>query len=236
MGNLFVDYLDEVAKGAEDLGSFFEPDVEAVHALQPELIIVGGRSSNQVRSLGRVAPTIDMTIGIDLMTEAVARLRSYGQLFGKETEAASLEAQLKSRVAEARAAAQGKGDALIIMANGPKISAYGVGGRFGWVHEAVGLQEAAPKIGASIHGEAVSFEFIRKTNPDWLIVVDRLAAIGRPGAQAKATLDNALVQQTKAWQSDQVIYLNAADIYIAHGGVQSTLRTLEELIAALNAS
>ncbi len=236
MGSLYVDYLDHVTAEAADLGTFFEPDVEALHAMSPDLIIVGTRSSDQVDSLSKIAPVIDMTTGGDVIGDALARLRAFGEIFELQQQAADLEVAFDAKLGKAKSIVGGKGTALIVMTNGPKISAYGAGGRFGWLHHAVGLPQAAPEIGASTHGESISFEFIKKVDPDWLIVVDRLAAIGRPGESAKATLDNALVQGTKAWESGQVIYLNAADIYIAGGGIQSLNRTLDTLIAAFDAS
>lgn len=231
---LYVDYLDDVARDATPLGTFWEPDFEGVHALEPDLIIVGSRSSDQLDNMARIAPSIDMTIDQDLVGDAVKRLRDYGRIFGKTDAAAALEKKLDDRMSQAAQAAAGKGDVLIVMTNGPKISAYGAGGRFGWLHKDLGLPEAAPEISAATHGEAISFEFIRDADPDWLVVVDRLAAIGQPGEAAQATLDNALVQQSKAWKSGQVIYLNAADIYIAGGGVQSMIRTLDDLIAGFS--
>lgn len=229
---LYVDYLDEVAETAVDLGTFWEPDVESLHAMAPDLIVVGSRSSDQVEPLSNIAPAIDMTVSYDTIPDALARLAAYGEIFGRQEQAAALRAEFEARLAQVKAAAAGKGTALVVMTNGPKISAYGRGGRFGWLHDSVGLPEAAPQIGESVHGESISFEFIQETNPDWLIVVDRLAAIGRPGESAAATLDNVLVRQTKAWQAGQVVYLNAADIYIAGGGIQSMNRTLDQLTAA----
>lgn len=231
---LFVDYLDAATAEAEHLGSFWEPDVEGFHALQPDLIVVGNRSSDQLKPLGRISQTIDMTITAGVIEAVLVRLRAFGEVFDKADAAAALEQELVVRLAQARDVVRDKGDALVVMTNGPKISAYGADGRFAWLHQDVGLPEAAPELGASIHGEAISFEFIRDTDPDWLIVVDRLAAIGRPGEGAQVTPDNALVQQTKAWSRGQVIYLNAADIYIAGGGVQSMMRTLDQRIAAFS--
>lgn len=231
LNGLYVDYLEETAAKAADLGTFWEPDMEALHALAPDLIVVGSRSSDQVKPLSRIAPAIDMTVGHDTVAEGLARLQTYGEIFSRQDRAADLKAAFEDRLQRARAAAAGKGTALVIMTNGPKISAYGTGGRFGWLHTDLELPEAAPEIGASVHGESISFEFIRDKNPDWLIVLDRLSAIGRPGEGAAATLDNVLVQGTKAWSSGQVIYLNSADIYVAGGGIQSMTRTLDQLIA-----
>lgn len=230
---VYVPYLDEVAAQAETVGTLFEPDFEAVAALEPDLIVVGGRSSPQFDALAAIAPVIDMTIGDDaLLEDGRARIDAYGALFGKGAEAAALAAGLDAEVAAARAAVAGKGNALIVLTNGPKVSAYGPGSRFGWVHAALGLPPAVEDVEAATHGEAISFEFISTANPDWLLVVDRAAAIGEAGAGARDTLDNPLVAGTTAWKEGQVVYLDAAPIYIAGGGVRSLAHTLGEITAA----
>lgn len=230
---LFVSYLDDVAAGAAPVGTLFEPDFEAVAALAPDLIVVGGRSAAQFDALAAIAPTIDMTLGDDtLFADAEARIAAYGALFGKEEAAGALQADLDSALALARAAVADKGAALIVLTNGPKVSAYGPGSRFGWIHAALGLPPAIADVEAATHGEAISFEFIQKANPDWLLVVDRSAAIGEGAAAARATLDNPLVAETKAWQAGQVVYLDAAPIYIAGGGVRSLHATIDQILAA----
>jgi iron complex transport system substrate-binding protein len=70
-------------------------------------------------------------------------------------------------------AVAGKGDALIVMTNGPKLSAYVRGTRFGWIHDRLGLAEVCPDLDPQVHGDAISFEFIASVDPDWLIVLDR---------------------------------------------------------------
>lgn len=230
---VYVDYLEDLARGAEKVGSLFEPDFEAVNALQPDLIVAGGRSSKQAGALSEFAPTIDMTIwGDDLLGQVTARLHAYGKIFGKEAEAKALETELMNAIGRVKESANGTGNALIVLTNGPKLSVYGEGSRFGWLHSILGIEPAIDNVKASTHGEAVSFEFIRDTNPDWLIVIDRAAAIGQDAVLASETLDNKLVGETKAWKKGQVIYLDAAKIYIAAGGHQSLMGTLQELETA----
>lgn len=231
---LFVDYLGE-AESAEIVGSLFEPDFEAINALQPDLVILGGRSSTQLEALEGMAPAIDMTIpGETLIDTGLARIDAYGALFQREDKAAALRATLEEKITAASTAAEDQGSALIVLTNGPKVSAFGAGSRFGWIHGALGLEEAANADEAGSHGQPVSFEFIAEANPDWLIVIDRAAAIGADGARAQQTLDNELVAQTTAWTKGQVVYLNGAESYIAGGGAQSIENALDQLIEAFS--
>ena len=230
---LYVSHLQHFAEGIEVVGSLFEPDFETINALAPDLVVIGGRSAKQYDMLSQIAPTIDMTIwGTDMVGQAKARLEAYGTLLGKEGEAASLAADFDAKIEQAKAAVKGKGNALLLLTNGPKVSAYGAAGRFGWLYDAIDLPEAIENVEDATHGEAVSFEFIRDVNPDWLLVIDRSAAIGAEGEGARQTLDNALVQATTAWKEDQVVYLDAANVYISGGGIQSMMRTMDELIDA----
>ncbi|MEL7527669.1 MAG: siderophore ABC transporter substrate-binding protein [Pseudomonadota bacterium] len=231
----YVDYLTAPTKNAEIVGSLFEPDFEAINALQPDLIIAGGRSSRQVGALSELAPTIDMTIwGDGLLDQAKARLDAYGKLFGKEEKAKELAQELDRLTNVVREKTTEAGNALIVLTNGPKLSVYGKDSRFGWLHSELGIDPVIDDVKASTHGEAVSFEFIRDANPDWLIVIDRAAAIGEDTTLAAATLDNKLIAETNAWKSGQVIYLDAAKVYIAAGGYQSLKGTLDDLAQAFS--
>ncbi|AVT81281.1 siderophore ABC transporter substrate-binding protein [Rhodopseudomonas palustris] len=227
---VFLPELKSAAAGGEVVGTLFEPNLEALSALDPDLIILGGRSSPKAKFTSRIAPTIDMTIdGQELVRDAEARLQAYGRLFGREQTAEQEKQKFNAAIVAARDAAKGKGRALIVMTNGPKISAFGLGSRFGWIHSTLQIEPAVTTMAPSIHGEAVSFEFVRKADPDWLIVVDRAMAIGAGDNQARATLDNELVRDTKAWKSGRVIYLPSADLYIAGGGIQAMTRVLAAL-------
>ncbi len=229
---LYVDYLDHVAASATSVGSLFEPDFEGLVNLNADLIVAGGRSSTQVEPLSEIASTIDMTIwGDDHIGQVLARLTAYGALTEQEDKAAALAETFNAKLAELQETIAGKGNGLVVMTNGPKVSAYGSGSRFGWLHVATGLPEAVEGVDEETHGEAISFEFIAEANPDWLIVIDRAAAIGQEGTAANVTLDNPLVAGTTAWSTGQVIYLNSADVYIAGGGYQSMMTAFDTLIA-----
>lgn len=227
---LYLEQLEHLQADADIVGDIFEPDLEALSALDPDLIILGGRSSTKVEAAAQVAPAIDMTMnGDDLVNQAKVRLSEYGRLFGREAAATQIAAELDKQIDATRKAVAGKGTALIIMTNGPKITAYGPGSRFGWVHAALGLEPAVADVESATHGEAVSFEFIHRANPDWLLIVDRAAAIGSGEQGARATLDNELVAGTTAWKKGQLVFLPASDFYIAAGGIQATERVMKTL-------
>jgi iron complex transport system substrate-binding protein len=228
-------YLADVLAAASTVGTLFEPDFEALAVMAPDLIIAGGRSQAQVEPLSKIAPTIDMTMpGEGLYDQTIARLTSYGEIFGLQNKAAELIADLDAAVAETKAVTKDQGDVLILLTNGGKVSAYGDDSRFGWLHSTLELPEAYPDLTAQSHGEAVSFEFIAEVDPDWIFVVDRGAAIGQDGEAASVTLDNPLVAGTKAGQSDQIVYLSSAPLYLASGGIQSMMGTLEDVKSAMS--
>lgn len=224
------DQVGDVAR----VGTLFEPDLEALAGVGPDLVIVGGRSATQLGTVSQVAPAIDMTLGTGLLASARERIASYGTLFAREAEADALNAGLDEALEGLRAAADGKGRALIVLTNGTRMSAYGAGSRFGWIFDATGLEEAVTGLDEATHGQAISHEFIAEANPDWLFVVDRSAAIGEEGQGAEATLRSALVEGTVAWQQGQVVSLDPGAAYISAGGYQSMMRLIGQLTEALD--
>lgn len=234
---MYVDYLDDVTNSAKVVGSLFEPDFKALSSMKPDLIVVGGRSSTTLESVSKIAPSIDMTIwGDNLIEQIRSRTTAYGRLFNKSAKAELLITEMDEAVAKAQKAAAGQGQALVIMTNGPKISAFGPGSRFGWLYQQLDLEAVTDDVSIENHGDAVSFEFLLKHDPDWLLILDRGAAIGSEGVDAKATLDNEIMHKTKAWKNKQMIYLNSADVYIANGGIQSQNRVMNDIADAFSAA
>ncbi|GLU25730.1 MULTISPECIES: siderophore ABC transporter substrate-binding protein [Brucella/Ochrobactrum group] len=232
----FPEYLKKY-DGADytKVGTLFEPDYEAVNAAEPDLIIVGGRSAAKYGELAKIASTIDLTVPAkEFISGTEANIEKLGQIFGKETEAKAEVDKLNSELAALKEKTKGKGKGLMILTSGGKISAYGPGSRFGVLHDSFGVEPAAPDLSVGNHGQPVSSEFILETNPDWLFVLDRDAAIGREGTSAKQLLDNELVRQTNAWKNDQVVYLNAQNWYLVGGGLGALHNTIQQLSAAFD--
>lgn len=233
-GATLPDYLSQYAA---KIGTLFEPDFEAVNAAEPDLILVGGRSAPQYSALSGMAPTLDLTIGTEgYIDNVVANLHLLGGVFGREAEAETLGAELQADVAALKDEAAGAGRVLVILTTGGRMSAHGPGSRFAVVYDDYGFTPAVEGLDTGTHGQAISFEFIRETNPDWLFVVDRDAAIGREGQSAAEYLDNPLVQGTTAWEQGQVVYLDAQAWYLIGGGVQALQSSVAQLRDALAAA
>ena len=95
---------------------------------------------------------------------------------------------------------------------------------------------AAETVQVGNHGQAISFEYILETSPDWLYVIDRDAAIGREGVAAAKYLDNDIVWETKAWKSGKVVYLDPVSWYIVGGGITARQKTGDQMTARLSQS
>lgn len=216
------------------VGTVFEPDLEALNAMQPQAILVGSRMAEKYDALSSIAPTLDMTIDTaNIYESSKQRLHDLGALFGKSAQAAKLQGNIDDLIDETKTLTTDKGKGLVVMVNGNKLSAYGDKSRYGFIHTVLNIPMADDQIADARHGQPISFEYIQKTNPDWLFVVDRSAAIGEDGAGAKAVLDNPLVAQTNAWSKNQVVYLSP-DSYLAFGGYyqwMQDLTTIKEAFA-----
>ncbi|WP_312529412.1 siderophore ABC transporter substrate-binding protein [Paracoccus sp. (in: a-proteobacteria)] len=221
-------------EGTTGIGTLFEPNLEAIAGMAPDLIIMGGRSAAKVDAAAQVGKTVDMTIGPDLLKEASARIATYGEVFGKQEKAAEMQAQLDEKLAKLHEASKDKGNLLVVLTNGPKMSAYGKGSRFGWLYEASNLSEAVEGLAVSGHGEAISPEFIAEKNPDWLFVLDRGMAVGQEGQSAQETLKTPLVEGTKAWKEGHIVYLPASEMYLGGGGYQAVNNMLDAMTEALS--
>jgi iron complex transport system substrate-binding protein len=221
-------------KDKPTIGSLFEPDYEAVSALQPDLVIVAGRAAPKYAELAAIAPTIDLTTDPkSFMKSAVGNVRKLGEIFGKQVEAEAALARLESSTSALRTEALSSGKAMLVLTTGGKMSTYGRGSRFGVLFTDYGFQPADDQIAAGNHGQPVSFEYILEKNPDWLFVIDRDGAIGEQGASASKLLDNEIVRQTAAWQKGHVVYLDAASWYLVGAGMTSLQSSVDQITAAL---
>lgn len=230
------EYLaDYGTEATPQLGSFFEPDLEKINAVAPDLVIVAGRSRAKLEEVAKVAPAIDLTAdSTDLVGSLERNMAELGKLYGKEEKAAETMTALKARFAALRAKSADAGKALVLITTGGRMSTHGAQGRFATIFNEMGFDPAIENVDSGTHGQPISNEYILETNPDWIFVVDRDAAIGRDGQPAQQMLDNALVHKTTAWKEGQVVFLDPADWYLVGAAGPTALdRALSQISDAI---
>lgn len=233
-GTTVPPYLSSYESSAANVGNLFEADFEAINALEPDLIVAGGRSQGIVAELAEIAPTIDLTFnwGSEPFLESVEMNTAViGEIFGIQDEVAAVLAGLHASIEDVHAQAADDGLGLVIMTSGGEVSAYGPDpeGRFDLVYNVLGITPAAEQVAIDTHGDAISFEFLADTNPDLLVVLDRDSAIGAEGESAQAILDNELVNGTNAVTNGKVVYVDTAKWYLAFGGLTSLQSMIDSI-------
>lgn len=226
-----------IGDGLVNVGSLFEPDFEGIAAAQPDVVIVAARSAAAYPTLSEIAPTLDMSVNnADIIAGVKHNIETLGEIFAIEDRAAELNAALDAKIAEARAAAEGKGNGLVLVTNAGNLGVYGPDSRVAWIYNELGIPSVMDEVDDGDHGgDAVSFEFLLEADPDWLFVVDRDAGVGNEGAAAQL-LDNELMHQTTAWTEDHIIYLDPQAAYITMHGYSGVMLLLDQVIEGLNAA
>ena len=229
------DYLTKYA-GEEysSIGTLKEPDMEAIFALTPDLIIISGRQADYYEELNKIAPTIHLGIdNADYLGSFKNNMDILGQIFGKEKEVSSKVEEIEKAIAELNAKVTEKNiNGLITLANDGAFSVYGQESRFGIIHKEFGVTPVDTTIDAGTHGQKATFEYVAEKNPQYLFVVDRAAVTGG-NTSAKELFDNELVARTDAYKNDNIVYLDPTIWYTSVGGFTSTLRMVEEVDAAI---
>ncbi|MCM3612245.1 siderophore ABC transporter substrate-binding protein [Planococcus sp. MERTA32b] len=226
-------YLEKFADAEkyENVGTLKEADFEAIHAMDPDLIIISGRQAAMYEEFTDIAPTVHLGVDTTKYMESFeSNMNTLGEIFGKEDEVKEELAAIETQIEDVKASATDE-KALIVLANEGKVSAYGAASRFGIIHDVFGVEQADEGIEASTHGQSISFEYILETNPDMIFVVDRNAAVGTD-ASAKDSLENELVQKTTAFKEDKIIYLDPDYWYLSGGGLQSVSEMVKEIQSA----
>ena len=230
--------LNLKADGTPDgtaVGTQFEPNLEALHALKPQAVFVGSRMAEKIDELAKVAPTYNLTIDTkDVYASSKQQLADFGRIFNKEAEAQKAQAEIDSAIEEVKKAVAGKGNGLAILINGNKMSAYGKNSRYGYLHTTFGIPMADENIQEARHGQPISFEYLQKVDPDWLFVLDRTSAVGEEGVSAQEVLNNPLMHNTKAYKNKQIVYVSP-DSYLAFGGYYQWLKDTKIVADAFNA-
>ncbi|MFS0911906.1 siderophore ABC transporter substrate-binding protein [Microbacterium sp. 179-I 3D2 NHS] len=240
-----VSYIDDDA--IVDIGLHSEPNLEAVVAVEPDLIISGQRFTQHNAAIAELVP--DATI-IDLepregepFDEELKRQTTVlGEIFGKEAEAKELVDDFDAAVERARAAYDEADTVMAVNTSGGSIGylAPTVGRSLGPVYDILGLTPALEVDDASDdhQGDEISVEAIAASNPDWLLVLDRdavFAAETPDYVQAAEILEGSeALAGVTAVKDEQIVYM-PTDTYL-NEGIQTYTTFFNDLADALESA
>jgi len=234
-----------------NIGSHTEPNLEVIAAVDPELVIVGQRFARYYEDIKALVPNaavIDLNIDVSAddgtagqkLVDGFKNVTTMlGQIFDKNEEAQQLIAEFDQALEEAKAAYNGTDTVISVIVSGGNIG-YSAprNGRvwgplydiFGWV-PSLQIENAT----SDHQGDEISVEAIAQSNPDWLFVLDRDAAISslEEKVPARDVINNApALQNTTAVKKGRIVYA-PADTY-TNESIQTYIEIFEEIAKAFH--
>ncbi|GAB3127809.1 siderophore ABC transporter substrate-binding protein [Tsukamurella serpentis] len=212
----------------KDAGSHTEPKLDVIEDLKPDLIIGGYRFAKSEGDLKKIAEKtgaayIDISAGdaapqgrVETMRESTTTL---GRIFGKDEQAKKIVDDFDSSLNAAKEHATGQSVFLAIV-NGGKID--NGAKRMQPFVAPLNLKDVfAGKAGDHHQNSGLTPEAIAQANPQWVIVMDRDAAVPpRDGGKPMTAAETFRAQQAFAGvefaQRDRIYYLDN-DYYLREG-------------------
>ncbi|HIW95711.1 MAG TPA: ABC transporter substrate-binding protein [Candidatus Corynebacterium gallistercoris] len=212
------DYKDN--EDIADMGTHREPDLEALVAAQPDLIVNGQRFASQYEDIKKLNPDasiieLEPRDGEPFDEELRRQVLTLGEVFDKQDEAQQMVDDFDKALERAKKAYNKDQTVMAVNVSGGEIGyvAPGVGRVWGPVFEWLDLTPALEIEGGSENheGDDISVEAIADSNPDWILALDRDAAISAGQEEgyrpAKDVLeDNAALKQVTALKEGHLVF------------------------------
>ena len=238
-------------ESVQNVGSHTEPNLEVIAAVNPDLVIVGQRFAKFYEDIKKLVPqaavinvnidvsAADGTAGDSLVNGFKDITTMLGQIFDKNDEAAELNARFDQALEAAKAAYNGTDTVMSVIVSGGNIgySAPQNGRVWGPLYDIFGWKPALQVDNATSdhQGDEVSVEAIAQSNPDWLMVLDRDAAVTSTESKVPAQeviAGSPALQKTTAVSKGQIVYA-PADTY-TNESIQTYIEIFEEIAKAFN--
>lgn len=236
-------------ESVQDIGNHREPNLEVIAAVDPELVIVGQRFADFYEDIKKLVPhaaVIDLNFdvtaedgsaGDNLVNGFKDVTRTLGKIFDKNDEAEELIARFEQALEEAKTAYNGTDTIMSVIVSGGNIgfSAPHYGRVWGPLYDIFGWVPALEVENTTTdhQGDEVSVEAIAQSNPDWIMVLDRDAAISgtEEYTPAQDVIENSpALQNTTAVSKGQIVYA-PADTY-TNESIQTFIEIFEEIAKA----
>ncbi|TSB47497.1 siderophore ABC transporter substrate-binding protein [Alkalicoccobacillus porphyridii] len=234
----------------ENIGNHREPNLEIIAAADPDLVIVGQRFASFYEDIKELVPNstvIDLNIDVSEEADAPGEnfmngLTDYtlvlGQIFDKTAEAEALEADFNQAMEDVKAAYNGTDTVMSVIVSGGDINyAAPHNGRvWGPLYDIFEFEPAleVENTTSDHQGDDVSVESIAQSNPDWLLVLDRDAAVSAEDSSPATDVieGSPALQNTTAISEGHVFY--APDDTYTTESIQTYIEMFEDLANALN--
>ena len=222
-----------------NIGNHREPDMEMITASEPDLVINGQRFSQHgdaiADAIDEGVPIVNTDIDVEsgaIDQEFRDQIALLGDVFGHQDEASELVAEFDEALERAQEAYDPEVSVTGLITAGGDInySAPTTGRAIGPLYDILELTPALEDDGSDDHmGDDISVEAIASSNPEFLIVMDRDAAVGDgTSAGAKELIEESeALQNVPAVENDNIYYM-PADFYVAED-IQNYTVVLNEL-------
>lgn len=209
----------------QNIGDHKEPNLEIIAAVNPELVIIGQRFSDYYDEIKKLVPNaaiVDFSFDVsgengsagESLEEGLKNATiSLGEIFEKKDEAKELVANFEKTIEDVKNAYDENETIMSVVVSGGEVGfSAPVSGRvWGPMYEIFGWKSALEVDGSSSDhkGDDISVEAIAESDPDWIFVLDRDAAVSseEDAVPAKDVIENSpALKNTKAISSNQVLY------------------------------
>ncbi len=237
-----IAYADD--ESVTDLGNHREPDLEAVVAAEPDLIVNGQRFADFRDDFADLVPDASI-VELDPredqpFDEELKRQTSVlGEIFDRTAEAEEINGAFDAAMQRVVEEYQPGDTVMAVTVSGGEIGyiAPEVGRTLGPLFEIFDFTPALEVDGATDdhQGDDISVEAIADSNPDWILVMDRDAAVSPDDAEytpAQEVVENAeALRNVTAVQEDNVVYM-PKDTY-TNEGIQTYTEFFDTLADAM---
>lgn len=249
-GVMPADSLYVADSEVQDIGNHSEPNLEIIAAVDPELVIVGQRFASYYEDIKKLVPNAAVVdLSFQVSKEAGKSGESFvnglkdstitlGKIFNKNEEAEKLTADFDQAIEKAKSAYNGTDKIMSVVVSGGDIgfSAPLSGRVWGPLYEVFGWTSALEVSGATSdhQGDDISVEAIAQSNPDWIFVLDRDAAISstKDAVPAQDVINNSpALQNTTAITEGHVVY--APNDTYTNESIQTFIELFDNLASSL---
>jgi iron complex transport system substrate-binding protein len=212
-------------EAVQNIGNHREPNLELLASVDPDLVIVGQRFASFYEDIKKLVPNaavIDLDFdvsgkegkaGENLVKGLKDATTNLGNIFDKQEDATKLNAELDTAIEAAKTAYNGTDKIMSVVVSGGNIgfSAPHSGRVWGPLYDIFGWAPSleVDKSSSDHQGDEISVEAIAQSNPDWIFVLDRDAAISssKDSVPAQDVIDKApALKNTTAITKGQIVY------------------------------